>query len=61
MANLGIDRLLVGPLGAKAIFKIIGGPAWPLQPHPLVLTPMLHVPIRFEISPERESSPCTSY
>ena len=24
-ANLGIDRLLMGPLGAQAIFKIIAG------------------------------------
>ena len=64
-ANLGIDRLLVGPLvgagGGQAIFKIIGRPGWPLQPHPLALTPMLHVPIHFEISPERESIPCISY
>ena len=29
--------------------------------HPLAPTPMLHVPIRFEISHERESIPCTSY
>ena len=52
-ANFGIDRLLVGPVGggAKAIFKIIGGPTWPLQPNPLDFTPMLHVPIRFDTSP----------
>ena len=37
--------------GAKAIFKIIGGPTWPLQPNPLDFTPMLHVPIRFDTSP----------
>ena len=61
-ANLGIDRLLVGPLGPQAIFKTKGGgPAWPLQPHPFVPTHMLHVPIRFEISPQRESILCTSY
>ena len=41
-------------------FKIIGGCLAP-KPHPLAPTPMLHVPIHFEISPERESIPCTSY
>ena len=29
--------------------------------HPIAPTPMLHIPICFEISPERESFPCTSY
>ena len=50
-----------GHWGAQAIFKLIGAPAWSLQPHHLAHTPMLHVPICFEISPERESITCTRY
>ena len=45
-----------------AFSKLLGGgAAWPLQSHSLALTPMLDAPIRVEISPERESTPCTSY
>ena len=54
--------VLVGATGgAQAIFEVIGGPAQPLQPHPLAPMPMLHVPIGFESSPERESIPYSLY
>ena len=39
---------------AQAIFKIIGGPP---TAHPLAPTPMLHVPIRFELKSVLKGSP----
>ena len=45
--------------GHKPFSKLLGA-AWPLQPHLLAPMPMLHVPIRFEISTERKSIPCSS-
>ena len=59
-AIFGIDRLLVGPLAAQAIFKIIGGLPGPYS-STLAPTPMLHVHVYFEISPESQSIPYTSY
>ena len=37
VSNLGIDRLLVGPLGPHTIFNIIGGLPGPYSPTPLLL------------------------